>query len=31
MKDDFVYNDQSVIDEYKPKAKDFIKKITELL
>ena len=31
MKDDFVYNDQSVIDEYTPKAKEFIEKITELL
>lgn len=31
MKDDFVYNDQTVIDEYKPKAAAFIERITELL
>ena len=31
MKDDFVYNDQSVIDEYTPKAQEFIEKITKLL
>ena len=29
--DDFVYNDQSVIDEYTPKAQEFIEKITKLL
>ena len=29
--DDFVYNDQSVIDEYTPKAQEFIEMITKLL
>ncbi len=29
--DDFAYSDQSMIDEYTPKARNFIDKITELL